>query len=235
MSNARDAARQAAELQARRKKERRLLIIVAAALVLIVVAGGIIFQLWQTNRAPTAEAGVVGPPIPVDPGKPLVLGDAGAPVKLALYEDFHCPHCADFEEQFGPTIEAAQQAGTVAVELYPLAFIDEGSVSSANAMACSAAAGFGQAYYDGLFANHTLQWSDDQLIDLASKIGGDPAGEFTTCVTGKAQAAWVDSIALTATKNGVEGTPTVFINGELVAVNGLTPEALQAQIDEAAK
>ena len=93
-----------------------------------------------------------------------------------MYEDFHCPHCADFEEQFGPVITQAQESGAARVELYPMAFIDEGSAAAANAMACAAEAGFGQAFYLGLFANHTLQWSDEQLIDLATKVGGAALG-----------------------------------------------------------
>ena len=44
-------------------------------------------------------------------------------------------------------LTAAQQSGQVRVELYPMAFIDEGSAAAANAMACAAEAGFGPSYY----------------------------------------------------------------------------------------
>ena len=91
---------------------------------------------------------------------------------IRLYEDFHCPHCAEFEEEFGATITAAQNAGTAKVALYPMSFIDEGSATAANAMACAAEEGFGQAYYTGLFANHTLQWSNAQLVSLADQVTG---------------------------------------------------------------
>src|SRR5207342_2185769 len=150
-------------------------------------------------------------------GKPIPLGSADAPVTITLYEDFHCPHCADFEEEFGPTITQAQESGTARVELYPMSFIDEGSITAANAMACAAEAGFGQAYYLGLFANHTLQWSDPQLIELATKVSGAPPSEaFKTCVTSKAHAGWVSSINATAEKKGVAQTPTVLINQKSV-------------------
>ena len=75
-----------------------------------------------------------------------------------------------------------------------MSFIDEGSAAAANAMACAAEAGFGQNYYLGLFANHTLQWSDEQLIDLAGKVGGNVAEAFRTCVSTKQHAGWVESI-----------------------------------------
>ncbi|HEX3206664.1 MAG TPA: thioredoxin domain-containing protein, partial [Propionibacteriaceae bacterium] len=144
--------------------------------------------------------------------------------------------CADFEEQFGPVITQAQESGAARLELYPMAFIDEGSAAASNAMACAAEAGFGQAFYLGLFANHTLQWSDEQLIDLAAKASGAPPSEaFKTCVTSKAHSDWVSSINATAEKNGVAQTPTMLINGKSVDIANLTPDALKAMITSAAQ
>ena len=154
---------------------------------------------------------------------------------ITLYEDFHCPHCGQFEEQFGPTITQAQESGAARVELYPMSFIDEGSVTAANAMACAAEAGFGQAYYLGLFANQNLQWSDPQLIELASKVGGSPSETFKTCVNRRAHADWVTSINAAADTNGVQQTPTMLINGKEVDIATLTPDSLKAMITDAAQ
>ncbi len=233
--NARERARLAAEQAAARKRDQRILIAVIVGFVLIIVAAGIGFQAWRTNRSPSAapSTAVSASPVTISNGQPIVLGSSQAPVTITLYEDFHCPHCAEFEEQFGPVITQAQESGAARVELYPLTFIDEGSVTAANAMACAAEAGFGQSYYLGLFANHTLQWSDEQLIDLAAKVGGPPSAAFPTCVTSKAHAGWVSSIAVAAQKNGVTATPTMVINGEPVDIQNLTPEALRTMITSA--
>jgi protein-disulfide isomerase len=102
-------------------------------------------------------------------------------------------------------------------------------------MACAAEAGFGQAYYLGLFANHTLQWSDPQLIELATKVGGSPSEAFKTCVSRRAHADWVSSINAAADANGVEQTPTMLINGKEVDLETLTPEALKAMITDVAQ
>ena len=176
--DARERARLAAEQAAARKRDQRILISVVAAFVVLVVAGGILFQGWRSSRSPSAapSASSSAAPVTITNGKPIPLGSADAPVTITLYEDFHCPHCADFEEEFGPTITQAQESGAARVELYPMSFIDEGSITAANAMACAAEAGFGQAYYLGLFANHTLQWSDPQLIELATKVGRNAVG-----------------------------------------------------------
>jgi len=235
--NARERARLAAEQAAARKRDRRILIMVIAAFVVIVVAGGIAFQAWRTSRAPSSVSSVSASasPVTVTNGRPIPLGSAEAPVTITLYEDFHCPHCAEFEEKFGPTITAAQDQGKAAVELYPMSFIDAGSAAAANAMACAAEAGFGQAYYLGLFANPTLQWNDRQLVALASQVsGGGPSDSFRTCVTSRAHADWVASINSVAEANHVDQTPSMFFNSRPMDLATLTPQALQSVIDKAA-
>lgn len=222
------------DMAAQRKKERRILLFAAIGLVLVLVAGGIGLQTWRTGRLPGVATSAVPTltPVAIELGKPIRLGQAGAPVTITLFADFHCPHCAEFEEQFGPTVAAAQQSGRAQVEFYPMAFIDEGSVTAANAMACAAEVGFGQSYFNGLFANHTLQWSDEQLIDLAGKVGAQATPEFSTCVTTRKHAEWVTSITAAANAAGVQATPTIFINAEPVDLATVTVESLKAKIDE---
>jgi protein-disulfide isomerase len=232
--NARERARLAAEQTAARKRDQRILIAVIAAFVLVVVAAGIGLQAWRTNRSPSAvsSTSASASPATITNGQPIVLGSAEAPT-ITLYEDFHCLHCAEFEEQFGPVVTQAQESGAARVELYPMSFIDEGSAAAANAMACAAEAGFGQPFYLGLFANHTLRWSDEQLVDLAAKVGRSPSEAFKTCVTTNAHADWVSSINAAADRNGVAQTPTLLINGKTVDIANLTPDALKAMIASA--
>jgi protein-disulfide isomerase len=54
-------------------------------------------------------------------------------------------------------------------------------------------------------------------------------------VTSKARADWVSSIAAAAKKNGVTATPTMFINGDLIDIQNLTPEALRTMITTASQ
>jgi protein-disulfide isomerase len=234
---ARELARQQAELAARQQRERRIFNVVAIALVAVILGGGIALQAWRTGRAPVVSArpSASATPIQVADGRPLRLGLDHAPVRITLYEDFHCPHCAEFEEEFGPTITAAQDQGKVAVELYPMSFIDTGSATAANAMACAGETGFGQAYYLGLFANPTLQWNDQQLIALAGQVSGAGVSEgFRTCVSNNAHADWVASINKAAESNHINQTPSMFLNSRPVDLATLTPEALQSMIDKAA-
>ena len=233
---ARELARQQAEAVAKQQRQRRIALLSTLVVFVLLVGGGIAFQAWRTLREPSAPS-TVDPrltPVPIAEGKPIVLGTADAPVKLRLYEDFHCPHCAEFEEEFGPVLTAAQNSGKAAIELYPMSFIDSGSAAAANAMACAAEAGFGSAYYRGLFANSNLRWNDDQLVALAEQVTPAPSDAFRSCVTTREHASWVSSINATAEANGINSTPTVFLNGAQPDLASLTPQTLQTMIDEAA-
>lgn len=231
-----EATRLAAEQAGRRRRDRNVLLGVVLSLVLVVVGGGIGLQAHRTNRAPDAAipgVAITEAPQPVTAGQPVRFGPDSAPVKATLYEDFHCPHCADFETELGPTLTAAQDAGTVQTEILPMSFVDEGSTAAANAFGCATEAGFGQRYHLGLFANHTLQWSDSQLLALVPKVGATPSDAFSACVTGRAKAGWVDSVNAAADAKGVNQTPTLLLDGAPVAVEGLSPAALQTMIDSA--
>jgi protein-disulfide isomerase len=226
-------ARLAAEQAAARRRERRLLLAVLAGIVAIVVVGGIGLQTWRTSRAPTAVP-VTSPSaaaVTIAAGRPAVLGEASAPVLVTLFVDFHCPHCAEFEDEYAPVLEQARQSGDARIEIYPMAFIDQGSAAASNAFACSAEAGFAPGYYTGLFANRNLAWNDDQLLALAGTVGGAASPQFSRCVTSRAHAGWVDSINAVANQRGVTETPTLYVNGAPVDLAKLTPDRLAAMIN----
>lgn len=234
--SAREQARLQAEIASRRRRERRMLAILAGVLIVLIVGGGIALQAWRTSRTPSATSSASGTatPVPIVNGQPILLGKPGAPAKITLYEDFHCPHCGDFEKEFGPTITAAQAKGQAVVELYPMSFIDTGSAAAANGMACAAEAGFGQAYYLGLFANQDLQWSEAQLISLADQVTGNKTpASFSGCVRNNSHQAWVQSIDDAAAAAGVNSTPTMYLNGKPVDIASLTVDKLNALISAA--
>ncbi|HEU5485546.1 MAG TPA: thioredoxin domain-containing protein [Microlunatus sp.] len=241
MNGQRLSARQRAlaeQQAAQRRRERRVLALVVGGVVVALVVAGIGLQAWRTNRAP--DAGSVTPgrtsaPVTITPGQPVSFGSGDAPVTVDLYEDFHCPHCAEFEEQLGPTLQEAQDAGQIRLRIFPMAFIDAGSASAANGFACAAEAGFGESYYTALFANHTLDWSDSQLNQLAEQVSGSVPEGFATCVTQRSHQDWVSSIDGAASTAGVTGTPTMFLDGRQVDIATLTTDGLTSQIAEAGK
>ncbi|QGN32383.1 thioredoxin domain-containing protein [Microlunatus sp. Gsoil 973] len=196
-----------------RSRQRLILGVLLGIVVIVLIAAVAVFSWRNSHRDPEPPAAQPSfGPVTLTNGRPIPLGEADAPVILTLFEDFGCPHCADFEHSLGPTITALQRSGEVKVELYPMSFVSDRSPALANAMACAATEGFGQGYYAGMFANYGLKWTDEQLIQLGSLVGKPSAG-FAGCVRSQQHRAWVDSITRAAQQQKVEETPTVFING----------------------
>jgi protein-disulfide isomerase len=243
------AAREAAEAEQRRR-DRRIRII--GAVVLIAIVGGII------------AAAVVFRPKPADPGS--IVADAkiptgalpsdntnafGVPYKtsankpvLAIWEDFQCPICGNFEKTMGATVTKLADDGKVTVIHRPTTFLDqahpESNSASARATAawgCAIDAGKGEAYHNQLFANQpTVEgtgWTDQQLMDFGTAVGitGDAAATFQKCYTDKTYTQWTTNSYLTFINDGVAGTPTAYLNGKEVPSATLTdPAALTALI-----
>ncbi len=150
---------------AQRRKERRLLAVIVSVVVVVLVGGGIGLQAWRANRAPQADSvtpGQISATVTITAGHPVSWGSAGAPVTIDLYSDFHCPHCAEFEEQYGQTLTDAQEAGQITLRIFPMAFIDtqrshEDWVNSINDAASAA----------GVTGTPTM-FLDGQQVDLTT-------------------------------------------------------------------
>lgn len=240
-SNARERARVAAEQTAMKKKRRNLGLLVLA-IVVVVAAVGIGIGYATNFGKPTVSTytGKGWGPVTISDGKPIVLGEPDAPVTLKLYEDFRCPHCAQFEQKLGPTITDLQKKGDVKVELYVLTVIDDedgqqGSMRSGNAMAAAAAAGFGEAYYNALYENYGKNWTNDQLIDLAKQVDEGNAGQgFTDAVNNTKYQSWLQSAAQAANSDQVSGTPALFVNDSMKPdAAGWTPQQLRDAVKQA--
>ncbi|MFW6599579.1 DsbA family protein [Propionibacteriaceae bacterium Y2011] len=214
----------------RRRRERRTVIGIALGLAIALVIGGVVWLVVDSNsnagRSAQAAAIVEVQQEPTE-GQPIRFGRTDAPRTMTLYVDFHCVHCVGFEEKFGDVVLEAENTGQLQLLVYPMSFIDQGSVQAANGFACSARAGFPRAYFNGLFANATRQWTDEQLLALPDEVGHTATDEFTQCVTGQQQMGWVASISTTAEQQGITGTPTVLLDGETVDYGRLSVDDMR--------
>jgi protein-disulfide isomerase len=149
--------------------------------------------------------------------------------------DFDCPACKTFNDALSPTINAQVDAGELQVIYHPLSFISPGSVRAANAFGCAVDEGLTHEYYDALF---TLQGTSDDpftnenLVALGEEIG-ITSDEFASCVTNGDYDGWVSNVAASQFENGVTGTPTIFLNGELVELPTFDADALLDAIEQA--
>jgi protein-disulfide isomerase len=246
-SRERRLAKAAAE---RRQRVRRRLFAVAGAVILGLVVAIVVTAVRaadDTGDDPGATAASSGPVVVPSSGTAagaIVVGPANAPVTVAVYLDYLCPYCGRFEKANAAELERLIAAGTMRLELHPLAFLDRLSAGtrystrSANAMATVADSApervlaFNRALYERQPAENGPGLTDDGIAALAAGVGVDSA--VTDRFRHGTFEPWVTTATATAVDNGVSGTPTVRINGKAFTGDLYTAGALSRAVEAAA-
>ncbi|MDQ3887529.1 MAG: DsbA family protein [Actinomycetota bacterium] len=167
--------------------------VVIGVLLVLVVGGGI----WLQSRDDSGELPTTIPVVqpaadyPVQaPGGVVLAGEPDAPVTIDVYEDFLCPICGDFEDEYGDRLARAAASGAATVRYHPVAILDRRSdppgystLAAATAL-CAADARIYPVVHASLFASQPEEggtgWTQAQLLQLGRDVG---AGEdFTRCL-----------------------------------------------------
>lgn len=260
----RDEARKKAQAlkvaQERREKRTRLIVIATAILGLVVF--GLLVKIILGNEKPEIRdakdlsgvenvPSVVGDDGGIRFGKDLVAGtDNGDVPEVAVYFDYLCHNCVDFEAQNGPDLEAAAQAGEITLVLHPVAILEP--IPYGSGVSTRAAAAFAYvaenapekalAFHAALMAqkifNSTTaeRFTDQQITDLAI-AQGVPQDVAKAAVSGKYE-DYVTAGTGMATGNadlknssGSFGTPTVVIDGKKFTQNWATEGVLMQAVN----
>jgi protein-disulfide isomerase len=151
-------------------------------------------------------------------GAPL-LGPPNAPITLVEFSDFQCPYCIAAV----PEIKAVMSAYPAQVKLifkeYPLDIHSHAELAAAAALAAHKQGKF-WAMHDSLFSTRNL--SRENILDLAQKNGLDMKRFQADLESTEVRETLIRDIQ-DGDRAGVEGTPTIFINGK--RYNGQIVEA----------
>lgn len=156
-------------------------------------------------------------------------------VEIALWVDYLCPICRQFEEANSAAIADLLERGAATIEIHPIAILTnrsqgtQYSLRAANAAACVANnypnsfLDFHNALYTNQPEEGTEGLSDEELIRLATESGAGPDvescindGQFEDWVKASTERAISGELAINNLDKkftGVTGTPTVLING----------------------
>jgi protein-disulfide isomerase len=178
--------------------------------------------------AAAAAAPAPGQPVKIDlrPDDP-VKGNPRAPVTVVLFSDFQCPFCSRVE----PTLKQLEQAYPQDVRLAwkhkPLPFHPNAMPA---AMAAEAAREQGKFWpmHDKMFAAQQ-ELSAGAYERWARELGLDLA-RFRAGQSSPALRARIEADDQLAGQLGIDGTPTMVVNGEKV-VGAVPYEQLKAVID----
>ncbi len=248
------AAARAASLAAEKRRQRTINIIIGAVIAIVVagIVGGALFFANRTKE----ESGAVANPDAAAPagafpsGDPLAYGipygsDPDA-VTLEVWEDFQCPACAAFETAAGANLKALADEGQLQYVTRVSTFLDRNlatdhSRRAAAAYGCAVDAGKGMEYKSALFSNQPSSegdgWTDAQLVEFGSTAGIAEQDQptFEQCFVDRDYLPWATNSTEQFYANGISGTPTVLIGGEVVdTADVLDPAKLQQLLDEAA-
>src|SRR5450759_3246486 len=166
-------------------------------------------------------------PVPIPTLGSPVTGPANARITLVEFSDFQCPYCSKAVAQITATLKAYPNAVRLIFKQYPLDFHPQATISAAASLAAHQQGKF-WPMHDVMFANRP-KLSRQSILAWAMAIGLDMK-RFTADLDSAPIGKTVLRDQADGDKAGVEGTPTVFLNGQ--RYNGdLAPDAIKPVID----
>lgn len=138
-------------------------------------------------------------------------GPAEAPVTLVEYGDYECPYCGEAY----PLLKAVQAALGAQLRFvfrnFPLTEMHPHALRAAQFAEAAGAHGKFWEAHDMLY-EHQQALGDHDLARYAHELGLPPTA-FGEAVSGQYDAR-IEADFLGGVRSGVNGTPTLFVNGE---------------------
>jgi protein-disulfide isomerase len=239
-TSTRDRAAAALREQQRAERRRQLLIVGTVVAVLAIIGGLTWFAISRgdTTGEAVEESGIPGN----TDGYAVVVGDADAPLTMKFYEDPQCPVCQQFEAAVGPQVEEAIADGRVKVEYHIVSFLDDRSENDYSSRAANALyvvadtagpdvfAKYHSLLYENQPAEGTAGPEDDQLVEWAAEAGADEDA-VRQPVEDKVYEQWIENATDQMSQDGVNGTPGVFIDGQMQPDPGTAVNAVLQAIE----
>lgn len=144
----------------------------------------------------------------------VIQAGTNPPVKVLIYGDYQCPFTAKTVAVIDQIRAEFPDRVAILFAHFPLSFHDQ-AVKASVAAACADQQGLFWAYSKALFHNQT-QLADDYYLSLADALQIKDRNSFEACLKDPSVKSQVELETLVGEASGVGGTPTAFINGEVV-------------------
>lgn len=216
------------EKRQRDRQRRRLTIVLIVAGAALIVAAILIIP----SLRPVGE--IVAPQDREHPrAEGTAMGDPDAPVVLEEFSDFQCPACRIWYESTElQIIQEYVDSGEVYFIYRNFPFIGNESFAAANASLCAAEQGRFWDYHDLLFANQIGEnvgaYRTQRLQAFAEYLNLD-TGAFNACLASNRYQDSINEDLARGRSLGVNSTPSIVINDQLMPSNALP--TLQQQIE----
>lgn len=233
--------------EAGRSERRRKIAIqagVAVVLIALIAAIGIGIAM-RGDDGPAATPTIAPPGEPVAGAVTGSITDSGAirvgkpeaKTTVRVIADLQCPACKNFEAAYGSILEDAVNNGTAAVEYNVISFLDRVSTDQYSSRAANAAYCVAeqdptkfQGWLGRMYAQQPAEGgaglTDEQLVAIAVESGYTDA--VAGCIDERTYTDFVATKTEAVFGEGVNSTPTVFVNGAQVAPNELEQAIAEA-------
>lgn len=172
--------------------------------------------------------------VDVKPGSYPALGNKDAKVSVIEFADFQCPFCERYYTQVEKDlIKNYVNAGKVKYYFRNFAFLGQESTWAAEGASCANEQNKFWEFHDYLYSHQGQEnsgaFSKDNLKKFAASLNLN-TDQFNQCLDSDKYKAQVDQDTNEGKTAGVNGTPTVYVNGTMIV--GAQPySAFQQAID----
>jgi protein-disulfide isomerase len=236
------------EAQAHERRQKRLWLLGASAVAAIVVVA-VLIAVSQSGGGSSSGGGgsptsTVQPTTLFDgiPQHGATLGNPNAPLKMVEFVDLQCPFCAQYTRGVLPTlVQRYVRTGELSIEMRPLSFIGDDSVTAGKAAAAAADRNrlwqFADLVYHHQGQENTGYVTDAFITKIARAAGLDAAPIVAAAHSGPKPALLTQADQEAAQQN-VSSTPSFLLGSrggslQSLEVNQLEPSAFTSQIDAA--
>ncbi len=157
------------------------------------------------------EPKLLDDPVPIPTAGSPVMGAAGGRVTLVEFSDFQCPYCARAVARINAILQAYPRDVRLVFKQFPLDSHPQAQISAQAALAAQKQGKFWQMH-DTMFA-HRNELSRRAILGWAASLGMD-VKKFEADLDSDAVKKTVARDVDDGDKAGVEGTPTLFIDGQ---------------------
>lgn len=236
MSN--DQSKTKQKVQARREKARRDRKIKQLRNIGLIIVGALILVGALAYPSLKPVNGLVEPAAREHPQANFnAMGDPEAPVEIVVYSDFLCIHCRNFYAETEPLLIDNYIATGQVYYVYRVFIpgVSADSARSAEAAYCAADQGKFWDMHDALFANYDYGAANgysSKVLAAVADLAGLDTGQLESCLDANTYSSQVQQDIQMAQDQGVNATPTFFVNGQ--EIRGAQPyEAFQQAIEQA--
>lgn len=176
----------------------------------------------SVSSAPAPSAPSSATPTEASVVRGYMAGDVTAPVKVRVWSDLNCPHCANFEGTYGDILLSAAEAGTAQVEYMIAAFLDETSVTAGAALGCAADQMAFLKAYQHAFKTQEAGFETDTVLGWAEALDLPDKDTFKQCVQNGQYENYVAATTNHMAENEIFETPAIQVDGERINISGMS-------------